>query len=1683
MKRLLLSLPLLTVCLAQQLRADAVIVFNEIMYHPSANEAAMEWVELRNALAVDVDISGWSITGGIDYTFASNTIVRGRGFLVVAVAPAAFTAATGVTNVLGPFSGRLGNDGETIRLRNNSGRVMDEVTYGVNGDWPVAADGAGVSLAKRDPDSASAPAVNWTASEQMGGTPGARNFAPTGVFAAPAGLVSYWNFNEPSGPNVGDQTGANSGTLGGGVSRVASGLGGALSFNGANNAFVSVGAGSSFNVSSGVTIEAVLMPGWNSTNSAVIFRKAPSRPTNYVGAVLASQPVAYWRLGDSTTTIADSTANNRNGTATAGVQLNQPSLIASDPANAAALFAGTDRVTVNGFEKIGAAGYSVEYWVRPQALPVGCCQNLVGDGEASGDYFMMNYILGPAQGLTGAIRPHFGPANTPVSLSGTTALQVNNTYHIVTTWDTSLAANNAVIYINGVADTVGTITRAVPAAGTTGANRVYIGKDDRDTSYGTETIDEVALYNRPLSAADIAAHYVAGTTVNFDANQGNAIQLAFQNDGNNAAANPPVAAGPVLSFGITVGGNYSELDMPLDGAAGRPSLAGLEDGQPHHVVATFDSATGLKAIYVDGTLRFSTTLSGALTTANLANAVIGNSEANGAAPFVGTLDEMTYWGRALSAAEVAAHASAVQSGRDYFAPDPQGGAATLAFNEASASTNSVFWLELANYGPDPIPLAGFVIRRDGVVDNEYVFPAGPTIPAGGFLAVSNATLGFLPADGDRLFLLPPTRSSVLDAIVLTKGPRARSVAGTGPWLRPNSTTPGAANSFALRNEIVINEIMYSHALLPPLTSNSPPRSSPEAWIELYNRSANAVDLGGWELSGGISYLFTPGQMIPAGGYLVVADDVPYLRALYPSISIVGDFGGRLSGRSDHIVLKDPTGNPADEVRYFNGGHWPEYPAGGGSSLELRDPNSDNSRAEAWAASDETGKTSWQTYSYRMTANIPSGSGQPTQWQDFILGLQSAGECLIDDLSVVQSPANNPVEIISNGNFDSGLSGWRVLGTHNQSRVEPEPGNPGNNVLHLVATSSQEHMHNHIERTLNAGRTIANGTEYQISYRARWLAGNNLLNTRLYFNRSARTVALPMPALNGTPGAQNSRYAPNVGPTFSAFGHRRVIPQPGETVTVSVVAEDPQGVASCHVFWSVNSGAWNNAPMTLQGGGSYTGTIPGQAAEAVVQFYVRAVDGLGAAAMYPARGTNSGALYKVNDGRANLPLAHNVRVILTPTNTDFMHGIQRASGPQTNQLEVMSNDLLPCTIIYDEQRAYYDCGVHLRGSQRGRYSDIRTGFHIEFQPDDLFRGVHPVMLIDRSGAGDTTANRQEEIILKHILNRAGGIPGTYGEICHLLSPRTAHIGSAQFFPRHEDNFIETAFENGGDGQMFEMELIYYPTAATFDGYKAPQPDNVVGTDITNLGDDKEIYRYNFMIKNHRDEDDYRRFITLGKAWSHGGAVLDAETRELMDIDQWMRAYALVSLCSVGDMYTFGNNHNFFMYQRASDGKFLYFPWDMDFSLNRGETASLVGDQNLGKIVSLPGNLRLLYAHMLDIINVSFNSGYMTYWVNHYETFAPGQDYTPRAAYIQNRAVYARNTITTQTGTNFTVSSGTTITTGCNNPVILTGTAAAQVKTIWINGVEYPLTWTSVANWRIAVTVKDPASVLPRLLRHL
>ena len=167
---------LLTELLEPRLVLDSTVVINEVMYHPVTNEEGLEWIELYNQLSVDMDISRWRLEGGIDYEFAEGTIVGGGQYKVVAIDPSALNEESGVADALGPFSGRLANNGEQVRLVNNNDRTMSVLAYNDSGRWPVGPDGSGFSLAKRETHAATDDVDNWEVSLEWGGTPGRENF-------------------------------------------------------------------------------------------------------------------------------------------------------------------------------------------------------------------------------------------------------------------------------------------------------------------------------------------------------------------------------------------------------------------------------------------------------------------------------------------------------------------------------------------------------------------------------------------------------------------------------------------------------------------------------------------------------------------------------------------------------------------------------------------------------------------------------------------------------------------------------------------------------------------------------------------------------------------------------------------------------------------------------------------------------------------------------------------------------------------------------------------------------------------------------------------------------------------------------------------------------------------------------------------------------------------------------------------------------------------------------------------------------------------------------------------------------------------------------------------------------------------------------------------------------------------
>lgn len=152
------SILLSTIALAAG-TACGQVVFSEVHYHPveradfqedgtpalDLTDDVHEFVEVQNAGGSLVNLSGWSISGGVEFTFPSATTLAPGGFTVVAKNPARLAAVYGLApaTVLGPYAGQLSNHGDQLRLRDAGGATRDQMRYEPGFPWPNAADALG----------------------------------------------------------------------------------------------------------------------------------------------------------------------------------------------------------------------------------------------------------------------------------------------------------------------------------------------------------------------------------------------------------------------------------------------------------------------------------------------------------------------------------------------------------------------------------------------------------------------------------------------------------------------------------------------------------------------------------------------------------------------------------------------------------------------------------------------------------------------------------------------------------------------------------------------------------------------------------------------------------------------------------------------------------------------------------------------------------------------------------------------------------------------------------------------------------------------------------------------------------------------------------------------------------------------------------------------------------------------------------------------------------------------------------------------------------------------------------------------------------------------------------------------------------------------------------------------------
>jgi hypothetical protein len=1696
-------LPLLFVCHTASLFAapvDSIVVFNELHYNPAGTTEAGEFIELHNQNGIRVDLSDWRLSGGVEFTFPDGTIIEGKGYLVIRG-----PLTTGLAGSFGPWTGSLGNGGETIRLRDKNDRLLDELNYGDAGSWPIGPDGGGVTLAKIQQDSASGSAANWTSSSQLGGTPGAENFPPppSPITARVVELHTPWRFHA-NGTDLGTTWTAetyNDAVAGWSTGTAAFDFGSTVVYGeptgpppSGNQEItgITIAARSSEATGSGLGRAAVntingsgLTNGRHGTtatntmwltNGTVLSPQdpLPAQITFDLGSTQNLTQLKVWNYNEAGATNRGARAVEILVAATAGGTFTSVGTFNFTQASGATTEAGFDIPFVqNGVRQVqlnittnwGAASNYVglaevkffnDQPATPPAPPV--YTEKISVLPSSG----MNADGTPR--VTGQRDPNY--VSTANNLGAIT--QVGNP-----AW---LAEDNLSRWLGPTASG----SDSVPAA-------TYTYRLSPDFTYWNRATANIKLYvsaDNSLDSVLLNGTTLAGVSgANFNAYSG---PFTITGTTFNAGANTMDFVWTNAGPGDNPGGLRVRWDATGEPILRRTSLAASPttsyfrkkftwQGNP---AASYNlSLTHLlddgAVFYLNGSEVLRTNLpSGTISASTTASAPVlypkfSSSIAIPAGSF--HVGENTLAVELHQAATGAADALFGMTLTLTETPPAAIVPPTVRFHEL-ASAAAPFFVELHNYGSSAVLLSGMKIASQ----NGQEYPLSGSLAPGQFLSLAEATVGFRPLDGDRLFLRNSVGIAVLDAVVVKNAPQARLASGA--WQTPSAATPGTTNTFSINADVVINEILYHHI---PTFLPTGSTADPEEWVELYNKGTAAVNLTNWKMRGDADFTFPANTIIPAGGYLVIAKDPASTMTRHAGLTALGPWTGTLPNSTGTVRLVDVAGNTVDEVTYFDKGRWDWKAGGNGSSLELLHPSMDNTQPEAWAGSDETNKSTWQTFTVSGLASVPPGSNDPTSYNEFILGLLAAGECLVDDVSVL----NNSVELIQDGSFSqNNVSKWRLLGTHGSHGRSVVASVAGNPALKLVATGASEHMHNHAETTLKNGstfHTINAAQTYNISFRARWQAGCPRINSRLYFNRLNRQFLLPVPMQNGTPGAANTKLIANPAPIFSELTHFPIVPTATQPVTVSVAISSPAALTSVQLRWKLDGASTPlNVPMALGTSGKWTASIPGQVAGALASFQIAASTGAGGERLFPSIASSPGALVAWSNGQTPNTPGHILQVLMPTATADFMH-------LNTN---VMSNDYLPCTVIYKGSEAFYFAGARLKSSQRGRLTDSRLGFAVSFDPTQKFRGAHEGINLDRSAYGPGTTGGgtgQVDIINQIFAQRAGGVTGMYNDMVYFLSPRTAHHGSAQLtMAEFNDVYLDSQWENGADSPTFKFDLIYFPTSTAGggpEGLKIANPDDVRGVNIGQLtGTSKEDYRWHYLIGNARTDDDYTRLQFFDDAFAQLAAGNSTNLASAIDIDQWLRASAAMALVNSNDSYSTGGlPHNLKLYVRPRDGRVLYLPWDADFA-KQATNFPVEGNADLQRIIAVsPVYRRQFYGHLHDIINTSYNTAYLTPWVNHISTYnTAAGDWQEILTYVAQRVAFVQSDCATKFPTvafAITTNSGADFST--NQPVIgLSGNAWIDVRAIRLAGVEEPLlaTFTGSNGWQVQLPIEAGAN---------
>jgi hypothetical protein len=435
---------------------------------------------------------------------------------------------------------------------------------------------------------------------------------------------------------------------------------------------------------------------------------------------------------------------------------------------------------------------------------------------------------------------------------------------------------------------------------------------------------------------------------------------------------------------------------------------------------------------------------------------------------------------------------------------------------------------------------------------------------------------------------------------------------------------------------------------------------------------------------------------------------------------------------------------------------------------------------------------------------------------------------------------------------------------------------------------------------------------------------------------------------------------------------------------------------------------------------------------------------------------------------------------------------------------LSNERVFETFVYGNFRVIYNTSTKWSGSPYHQFAgppaSTAAHYSIELPRDDLFLGTENLNKIHAPGNGPFDDNTTQREQFCYWMARQLRLPYNYRRFVNMFFNGNRRGGTTSIMEDTQtpgSDVVNQLFSDDPDGDLFKLQPWFETDDTTVGSVGFRNVAWCALNRYMTISNGVFVphtarYRHNYLVRA-ADETANRydavfQLVDAANSSTNGWEGFNAAMDSVADVEQWMRTFAIHH--SVGDWDHFGSRNAQNMYgYKTREGKWKLMIWDMNIVLGNsgssGAGANLFEingqDPIMPRLFNSPKSRRMYLRALKEICNGPWQQAKVDAILDakYNALLASGITATAPSAAVKPFITSARtsllNTVATEEGANFTLTSTNNVVTA-NNLVVISGDAPVEVAAIRINGQLYPITWTRVRSWEVRVAVEDPTTVL-------